>query len=108
MVRVGKRVSGDYKPKMDKLGGYMEKEIAKMATVLAITVNMQKKTIRWLTIALIISCVATCATSVCLIHVLSNTQPNIKTSSCQTTTVKSRISKANSVETTKKKVVIEG
>lgn len=43
MVRVGKRVSGYYKPKMDKLGGYMEKEIAKMATVLAITVNMQKK-----------------------------------------------------------------
>ncbi len=107
MVRVGKRVSGYYKPKMDKLGGYMEKEIAKMATVLAITVNMQKKIIRWLTIALIISCVATCATSICLIRVLSNTQPSIKTS-CQTTTVKSRISKANSVETTKKKVVIEG
>jgi len=89
----------------------MEKELAKISTVLAIAVDMQKKTIKWLIIALLLSCIATCITSACLIHVLvsTNTQANVRATSCLTTTVKYRISKSKTVRPiSEEKVVVEG
>lgn len=89
----------------------MEKELAKMSTVLAIAVDMQKKTTKWLIIALLLSCIATCITSACLIHVLitNNAQTNVKATSCLTTTVKYRISKPKTAKPMyDEKVVIEG
>ena len=80
----------------------MEKELAKISTVLAITVDMHRKIIRWLLIALLLTTISTCATSVCLYHILtSGSQASIQsTTGLLTTTVKSRISKSKKVEVT--------